>query len=42
MRMTVNLHDGLPAALQEVRTRPLFVMRLDVADGPTYSIFEVL
>jgi Protein of unknown function (DUF3237) len=28
--MTANLRDSLPGALQEVRTRPLFVMRLDV------------
>ena len=28
--MTVSLRDSLPDALREVRTRPLFVMRLDV------------
>jgi hypothetical protein len=28
--MTANLRDSLPGALREVRTRPLFVMRLDV------------
>jgi hypothetical protein len=28
--MTADLGDGLPEALQEVRTRCLFVMRLDV------------
>jgi len=28
--MTANLRDGLPGALREVRTRPLFVMPLDV------------
>ena len=28
--MTTSLRDGLPDALREVRTRPLFVMRLDV------------
>ena len=29
--MTANLRDSLPGALREVRTRPLFVMRLDVS-----------
>jgi hypothetical protein len=28
--MATSLRDGLPDALREVRTRPLFVMRLDV------------
>jgi hypothetical protein len=28
--MTANLGDGLPEGLLEVRTRCLFVMRLDV------------
>ena len=28
--MTSSLRDGLPDALRDVRTRPLFVMRLDV------------
>jgi Protein of unknown function (DUF3237) len=28
--MTANLRDSLPEALREVRSRPLFVMRLDV------------
>ena len=28
--MTTSLRDGPPDALREVRTRPLFVMRLDV------------
>jgi Protein of unknown function (DUF3237) len=28
--MTVSLRDSLPDALREVRTRPLFVMRLDL------------
>jgi Protein of unknown function (DUF3237) len=28
--MTVSLRDSLPDALRQVRTRPLFVMRLDV------------
>lgn len=28
--MTLSLRDGLPETLREVRTRPLFVMRLDV------------
>jgi Protein of unknown function (DUF3237) len=28
--MTVNLRDSLPDMLRQVRTRPLFVMRLDV------------
>ena len=28
--MTANLRDSLPGALREVRTKPLFVMRLDV------------
>jgi len=28
--MTTSLRDGLPDTLREVRTRPLFVMRLDV------------
>ena len=28
--MKTSLRDGLPAVLQEIRTRPLFVMRLDV------------
>jgi Protein of unknown function (DUF3237) len=28
--MTANLRDSLPDALREVRSRPLFVMRLDV------------
>jgi hypothetical protein len=30
LTMTAGLRDGLPDALQEVRTRSLFVMRLDV------------
>jgi hypothetical protein len=28
--VTANLRDSLPGALREVRTKPLFVMRLDV------------
>jgi Protein of unknown function (DUF3237) len=42
--MTVNLRDTLPAALREVRTRPLFVMRLDVRPlqiiGPTPGAYR--
>jgi hypothetical protein len=42
--MATILRDSLPAALREVRTRPLFVMRLDVRPlqiiGPTPGAYR--
>ena len=42
--MSTSLNDDLPEALKSVRTRPLFVMRLDVRKlliiGPTPNAYR--